>query len=156
MQLLHEDNSFEAHPSKPVVLVDKRPPPSTSYPTFALPLFFTVHLDTHLLLRGLQLGKKIHEEGNSRGQLQRALGMPFSLRAVGAQLAKNAAVCSDMADWRRFGRAPDFSGRKMKGVIAKTTGMSDDAEGFGQGSVNPASAATTGSSLNAWHRRHRM
>ena len=31
-------------------------------------------------------------------------------------------VCSDMADWRRFGRAPDFSGRKMKGVIAKTTG----------------------------------
>ena len=44
-------------------------------------------------------------------------------------------VCSDMADWRRFGRAPDFSGRKMKGVIAKTTGMSDDAEGFGQGSV---------------------
>ena len=44
-------------------------------------------------------------------------------------------VCSDMADWRRFGRAPDFSGRKMKGVIAKTTGMSDDAEGFGHGSV---------------------
>ena len=65
-------------------------------------------------------------------------------------------VCSDMADWRRFGRAPDFSGRKMKGVIAKTTGMSDDAEGFGQGSVNPASAAMTGSSLNARHRRHRM
>ena len=33
-------------------------------------------------------------------------------------------VCSDMADWRRFGRALDFSGRKMKGVIAKTTGCS--------------------------------
>ena len=30
-------------------------------------------------------------------------------------------VCSDMADWRRFGGAPDFSERKMKGVIAKTT-----------------------------------
>ena len=44
-------------------------------------------------------------------------------------------VCSDIADWRWFGRAPDFSGRKMKGVIAKTTGMSDDAEGFGHGSV---------------------
>ena len=27
--------------------------------------------------------------------------------------------------------------------------MSDDAEGFGQGSVNPASAATTGSFLYA-------
>ena len=31
-------------------------------------------------------------------------------------------VRSDMADWRRVGRAPDLSGRKMKGVIAKTTG----------------------------------
>ena len=31
-------------------------------------------------------------------------------------------VCSDMADWCRFGRALDFSGRKMKDVIAKTTG----------------------------------
>ena len=30
-------------------------------------------------------------------------------------------VCSDMADWRQFGGAPDFSERKMKGVIAKTT-----------------------------------
>ena len=41
-------------------------------------------------------------------------------------------VCSDienttsfsmcMAGWRRFETAPDFPGRKMKGVIAKTTG----------------------------------
>ena len=44
-------------------------------------------------------------------------------------------VCSDMADGRRFGRATDFSGRKMKGVIAKTTGMLHDAEGLAQGSV---------------------
>ena len=42
-------------------------------------------------------------------------------------------VCSDMADWRRFGRAPDFSGRKMKGVIAKTTGCSMMRKGSGMG-----------------------
>ena len=30
-------------------------------------------------------------------------------------------VCSDMADWCRFGRALDFFGRKMKGGIAKAT-----------------------------------
>ena len=44
-------------------------------------------------------------------------------------------VCSDMADWRRFGRAPDFSGRKMKGVIAKTTGCPMTRKGSGKGSV---------------------
>ena len=35
---------------------------------------------------------------------------------------RKGLVRSDMADWRRFGRATDFSGRKMKGVIAKMTG----------------------------------
>ena len=42
-------------------------------------------------------------------------------------------VCSDMADWRRFGRAPDFSGRKMKGVIAKTTECPMTRKGSGRG-----------------------
>ena len=42
-------------------------------------------------------------------------------------------VCSDMADWRRFGRAPDFSGRKMKGVIAKTTGCPMTRKGSRRG-----------------------
>ena len=42
-------------------------------------------------------------------------------------------VCSDMADWRRFGRAPDFSGRKMKGVIAKTTECPMTRKGSGMG-----------------------
>ena len=47
-------------------------------------------------------------------------------------------VCSDMADWRRFGRAPDFSGRKMKGVIAKTTGCPMTRKGSGMGlSIRP-------------------
>ena len=39
----------------------------------------------------------------------------------GSRSTGQGVVCSDMADWRQFGRAPDFSGRKMKGVIAKTT-----------------------------------
>ena len=42
-------------------------------------------------------------------------------------------VCSDMADWRRFGRPPDFSGRKMKGVIAKTTGCPMTRKGSRRG-----------------------
>ena len=42
-------------------------------------------------------------------------------------------VCSDMTDWRRFGRAPDFSGRKMKGVIAKTTGCPMTRKGSRRG-----------------------
>ena len=43
-----------------------------------------------------------------------------------------------MADWRRFGRAPDFSGRKMKGVIAKTTGCPMTRKGSGMGlSIRP-------------------
>ena len=45
-------------------------------------------------------------------------------------------VCSDMADWRRFGRAPDFSGRKMKGVIAKTTECPMTRKGSGMGLSN--------------------
>ena len=42
-------------------------------------------------------------------------------------------VCSDMADWRRFGRVPRFSGRKMKGVIAESTGFPMMRTGLGKG-----------------------
>ena len=42
-------------------------------------------------------------------------------------------VCSDMADWRRFGRALDFFVWKMKGVIAKTTGCPMTRKGSGMG-----------------------
>ena len=45
----------------------------------------------------------------------------------------NKTTHHDMADWRRFGRAPDFSGWKMKGVIAKTTGCPMTREGSGIG-----------------------
>ena len=39
----------------------------------------------------------------------------------GPRSTGQGVVCSDMADWCRFGRALDFPGWKMKGVIAKTT-----------------------------------
>ena len=55
-------------------------------------------------------------------------------------------VCSDMADWRRFGRAPDFSGRKMKGVIAKTTECSMMRKGSRMG-LSGASAQRLDHSL---------
>ena len=42
-------------------------------------------------------------------------------RSTGPGVVCSDMADDDMADWRRFGRAPDFSGRKMKGVIAKTT-----------------------------------
>ena len=52
-------------------------------------------------------------------------------------------VCSDiehttsfsmcMAGWRRFGTAPDFPGRKMKGVIATTTGCPMTRKGSRRG-----------------------
>ena len=38
-----------------------------------------------------------------------------------------------MAGWRRFGTAPDFPGRKMKGVIAKTTECPMTRKGSGMG-----------------------
>ena len=42
-------------------------------------------------------------------------------------------VCSDMADWRRFGRAPDFFGRKTKGAITKTAGCPMTRKGSRRG-----------------------
>ena len=53
-------------------------------------------------------------------------------------------VCSDMADWRRFGRAPDFFGQKMKGVIAKTTGCPMTRKGSRMG------LSKTGLGRNDW------
>ena len=46
---------------------------------------------------------------------------------------KPGVAFSDMADWRQFGRVPDFSGRKKKGVIAKTTGCPMTRKGSGRG-----------------------
>ena len=46
---------------------------------------------------------------------------------------RQGVVCSDMADRRQFGRVPDFSGRKMKGVIAKTTECPMTRKGSGMG-----------------------
>jgi len=70
-------------------------------------------------------------EGNERALLR----PPWRQGAAYATAKQRTAgvVCSDMADWRRFGRAPDFSGRKMKGVIAKTTGCPMTRKGSGTG-----------------------
>ena len=75
-------------------------------------------------------------------------GVPFGAETSGGSslslVTPRGVVCSDMADWRRFGRAPDFSGRKMKGVMAKTTGCPMTRKGSGMG------LSKTGLGRNDW------
>ena len=54
----------------------------------------------------------------------------------GSRSTGPGVVCSDMADWRRFGRALDFFGQKMNGVIAKTTGCPMTRKDSGMGPVS--------------------
>ena len=70
-------------------------------------------------------------EGSERALLR----PPWRQGAAYATAKQRTAgvVYSDMEDWRRFGRAPHFPGRKMKGVIAKTTGCSMTRKGSRRG-----------------------
>ena len=43
-------------------------------------------------------------------------------------------VYSDMTDWRRFGRAPDFSDGRLR-TRSLNDGIAEDVEGFMYGSV---------------------
>ena len=59
-------------------------------------------------------------EADPLGSGARSCG--YRPEVVRSDIENTTSISMCLAGWRRFGTAPDFPGRKMKGVIAQTTG----------------------------------